>query len=159
LSYPEQEFLLAKVGFVSMPDMNASAAPPEATEPIRYFVATGLLDPETLEDIQIDFPEIKAPGIFPMSDLNYGPAFRNLIEDIRNTELEDIMSQRFELDLVNKPLMITTRGRCQGKDGRVHTDTESKLVTALFYLDDVCDSGGGRLQFPRGPDHANELMV
>ena len=134
-----------------MLDMNALAAPPVATEPIRYFVATDLLDPETLEEIQIDFPEVEAPGIFPLSDLNYGPGFHDLIEDI--------MSQRFELDLVNKPLMTTMRGRCQGRDGRVHTDTESKLVTALFYLDDVCDRGGGRLRLLRGLDDISDLIA
>ncbi len=93
-----------------------------------------------------------------MLDLNYGPAFRDLINEIRNTEFEGTMSQRFELDPANELLMSTVRGRCQEKDVCIHTSTESKLVTA-FYPDDVCDRGGGRLQFPRGPDRVDELMV
>tara|TARA_Y100000031_G_C8208401_1_gene379704 strand:- start:549 stop:1172 length:624 start_codon:yes stop_codon:yes gene_type:complete len=144
---------------MSMLDMNALAAAPVAVDPFKYFVATDLLDPETLKEIQVDFPEIDAPGIFPLSDLTYGPAFRTLINEIRSSELESVMARKFEIDLADKPLMITVRGRCQEKDGRIHTDTESKLVTVLLYLNDIWDKGGGRLRFLHGPDDVTDAIA
>ena len=32
--------------------------------------------------------------------------------------------------------MITVRGRCAAKDGRIHTDTPTKLITVLIYFND-----------------------
>lgn len=144
---------------MSMLDMNALATAPVAADPFKYFVATNLLTSTTLNEIQSDFPAIDRPGIFPLSDLAYGPAFATLIGEIQGAELEDIMSRKFGIDLVDKPMMVTVRGHCQKKDGRIHTDTECKLVTALLYLNDVWDESGGRIRFLRGPNDLTDSIA
>ena len=144
---------------MSMLDMSALATAPVAAEPFKYFVATNLLNPDTLRKIQLDFPAIDRPGIFPLSDLSYGSAFATLIGEIQSAKLEDIMSLKFGIDLVNKPMMVTVRGHCQKKDGRIHTDTESKLVTALLYLNDVWDESGGRIRFLNSPDDLTDTIA
>jgi hypothetical protein len=144
---------------MSMIDLHALAAAPVATSPFKYFVATDLLDTDSLKEIRDDFPEISAPGIFPLAELDYGPAFAALIDEIKGEALEAEMAEKFEVDLSDKPLMITVRGQCQAKDGQIHTDTESKLVTALLYLNDVWDKGGGRLRFLHGADDVTDAIA
>jgi SM-20-related protein len=55
--------------------------------------------------------------------------------------------------------MITVRGRCQGKDGRIHTDSTAKLVTALLYFNESWEAKGGRLRLLRRPDDLNDIIA
>lgn len=120
-----------------------------ATEPFPYFMAKGVLSPEALQNIKGDFPPISQPGVFPLPELTYGPQFETLINDIRSRELERILEQKFGVDLSDKPLMITVRGHCQKKDGRIHTDSTDKIITCLLYLNDTWSQDGGRLRLLR----------
>ncbi len=112
-----------------------------------------------LAAILADFPDIRQPGIFPLSALSYGPAFARLIADIRSRELEEVMAEKYRVDLSDKPLMITVRGRAQSKDGRIHTDTKTKFVTCLLYLNDRWQEGEGRLRMLRGPDALDDFIA
>ena len=112
-----------------------------------------------LEAIRRDFPKIEKPGIFPLSELTYGPAFGKLIDDIRSPALAKAVGEKFGVDLTDLPLMITVRGRAQAKDGRIHTDTKDKVVTCLLYLNEDWDEGGGRLRMLRGPDDLEDYAV
>lgn len=132
-----------------MLNFDAIRSAPVATEPFPYFLALGTLSKNALCDIKLDFPPIKQPGVFPLPELTYGPKFQSLIEDIRSREMEKIMEQKFDLDLSDKPLMITVRGYCQKKDGRIHTDSTDKIVTCLLYLNDTWGADGGRLRLLR----------
>lgn len=119
--------------------------------PFQFFSTPGVLSAVDLEAVRADFPVMAKPGLFPLSELSYGPIFARLIEDIRSPELEDIMSEKFGVDLAGKPLMITVRGHCRKRDGQVHTDTETKVVTCLLYLNDIWGGAGGRLRLLRKP--------
>ncbi len=45
--------------------------------------------------------------------------------------------------------MITVRGHCARRDGRIHTDSTDKIVTCLLYLNDSWAEDGGRLRLLR----------
>lgn len=107
-----------------------------AATPFPYMAAQHVLDPAQLAEISRDFPDIRQPGVFAPSDLSYGTAFARLIEDIEGDALRGIMEQKFGVELGDKPLMITVRGMCQKKDGRIHTDSTDKVLTCLLYLND-----------------------
>ena len=103
-----------------------------------------------LQAIDRDFPQIARPGLFPLSALNYGEAFDRLIDDVRSPTMQSLLEQRFDIDLENAPLMITVRGHCQARDGRIHNDSRDKLVTALIYLNSAdWVANGGRLRLLR----------
>ena len=55
--------------------------------------------------------------------------------------------------------MITVRGRCQERDGRIHTDSECKLVTALRYFNETWEAAGGRLRRLRKPDDLQDMIA
>ncbi|MHA1112991.1 MAG: 2OG-Fe(II) oxygenase [Alphaproteobacteria bacterium] len=143
---------------MSILDFDRLSVTPAESEPFRYLVATELIAPEALAEIRADFPPIKRAGIFPLSELRFGPAFARLIGEIRGSEMETALADKFDIDLTGKPLMITVRGHCRKKDGRIHTDTECKLVTALLYLNEPWEEGSGRLRLLRGPDDLDDMI-
>ena len=142
-----------------MIDFDAIAKTEPTREPFQFFATPGVLSAMDLAAIREDFPDIRKPGIFPLSVLSHGPAFAQLIEDITSQELEDVMAEKYGVDLSDKPLMITVRGHAQKKDGRIHTDTKTKFVTCLLYLNDTWDEGEGRLRMLRKPDDLNDFIV
>ena len=152
---------LAKIGVMGavMIDFSAIAGTETIRDPFECFVTENVLCAADLAAIRADFPEIRKPGIFPLSELSYGPAFARLIEDIRSQELEDVLAEKYAVDLSDKPLMITVRGRARKKDGRIHTDLKTKFVTCLLYLNDVWDESGGRLRMLRKPDDLGDYIV
>ncbi len=130
-----------------------------AREPFPFFTTQNVLSVEDLAAVRADFPPIRKPGIFPLSELTYGPAFAELIEDIRSRELEEIMEEKYGVDLSDMPLMITVRGRARRKDGRIHNDTRTKVVTCLLYLNEIWDEREGRLRLLRRPDDLEDYVA
>ncbi len=55
--------------------------------------------------------------------------------------------------------MSTVRGRCQQKDGRIHTDTKSKIITVLVYLNPQWEQSGGRLRLLKGKDDIEDYAA
>ena len=142
-----------------MIDFDAIARTEAAREPFQFFATPDVLSATDLAAIRADFPDIRKPGIFPLSVLTYGPAFTRLVEDIHSQDMEDVMAEKYGVDLSGKPLMITVRGQAQKKDGRIHTDTRTKFVTCLLYLNDLWDDGDGRLRMLRGPGDLDDFAV
>lgn len=69
------------------------------TDRFAYMVCTGLLSKNTLAEISQDFPAIEQPGVFPLSELSYGPAFADLIDDICSKEMEALPARKFDIRL------------------------------------------------------------
>lgn len=142
-----------------MLDLEAIARTKLTCEPFHFFLTPGVLSAVDLAAVRADFPYIKKPGIFPLSELTYGPAFAKLIDEMRSQDFEDVIAEKYGVDLSDKPLMITVRGLVQRKDGRIHTDTDSKFVTCLLYLNDIWDESGGRLRMLRNSDDVDDFIA
>jgi SM-20-related protein len=140
-------------------NFDAIAGSPVADGPFSFFATQSVLSAVDLAAVRADFPDIRKPGIFPLSELDYGPAFAVLIDDVRSTQLEDIMAEKYSVSLIDKPLMITVRGQAQRKDGRIHTDSITKFVTCLLYLNDIWDESDGRLRMLRKPDDLQDYAA
>ena len=135
-----------------MIDLEAIGNAEVAREPFSFFTVDRVLSDEDLKAVRADFPKIDKPGLFPLSALEYGPAFARMIGDIQSPGLAEAVGRKFGVNLHGLPLMMTVRGRAQAKDGRIHTDTKDKVVTCLLYLNETWGDGGGRLRMLRGPD-------
>jgi len=68
-------------------------------------------------------------------------------------------SETFGVDLTGLPLMVTLRGRCRATDGKIHADSESKIVTALLYLNESWEAPGGRLRLLHRPDDLDDYAA
>ncbi len=128
-------------------------------EPFEFFTVSDVLGEDRLNAIRADFPRIDKPGLFPISALEYGRAFAQLIEDVRSPALAQLIGEKFGVDLEGLPVMVTVRGRAQKKDGRIHTDTKDKVVTCLLYLNETWDKSGGRLRLLRTGDDLDDYAA
>ena len=133
-------------------NLEAIAAAQAADIPYRHFVGAEVLKPEAIGPLVADFPDIKQPGFYPVSDLTVRGAFADLIADVNEPDFSRVMSEKLGLELEAKPKLITIRKWSAASDGRIHTDSLSKIATTLIYLNEQwADNGGGRLRVLRGP--------
>ena len=121
-------------------------------EPYDHLVVSGFLRPDAVHTIGADYPKISKAGSYPLSELKFGPAFAALIEELRTPEIETAFAEKFDINLAGRPTMVTVRGQCRAKDGRIHTDTEDKLITVLVYFNDDWQNLDGRLRILRSGD-------
>lgn len=143
-----------------MLDYDRIAAAQAIHHPFSYLTVGNVLDRTSLAALTEDFPFLLGPGLFPPSDLSYGPSFANLIEEIAQPRLRLLMEEKFGIDLSDKPLMITVRGFCRKKDGRIHVDSTDKLVTCLLYLNKpYWGEQGGRLRLLHGPRDIEDAIA
>lgn len=140
-------------------DLAAFRATPLVHEPFEYVVVPGFIRAEARGAINADFPEIDRPGSFPLSELACGTSFGNLIDELNGAEMRAAFEEKFALDLAGRPTMVTVRGRACQKDGRIHTDTPSKIITVLIYMNPCWETDGGRLRLLRSGDNLDDVIV
>lgn len=131
-----------------MLDLELFRKTPLTTEPYEHMVLPGFVRGEFLSSINDDFPTIEKGGSFPIGSLEFGDVFRQLAADLRGPDVAAAFAEKFEMDLRESPTTLTVRGRCRSKDGKIHTDSRSKLVTVLVYLNNdwPTDAGGESTQ-------------
>ncbi|MBV8850984.1 MAG: 2OG-Fe(II) oxygenase [Methylobacteriaceae bacterium] len=81
-----------------------------------------------------------------------------LLAELQSDTFRHAIERKFAIDLAGRPTVTTIRGEIRGKDGAVHTDSRTKLITALLYLNRDWSSPGGRLRLLRSPD-LNDFAV
>lgn len=140
-------------------DIAALRAAPLVREPFDYLILPGFVRSEALPGLEKDYPEVPGPGSFPTKQVAGGPGFWNVIEALRGKEFRDACAEKFALDLARRPLTVTVRGRCGPKDGRIHTDSKSKLITILVYPNSGWEAEGGRLRLLRSPTDIDDVIA
>ncbi len=132
--------------------LDVLAEQPTTLAPFPHLTAQGLLGDAEKAQLARDFPDEGKTGFFPVEQLSYGPAFRQLLDELDAPEFSRIVGGKLDRDLVDRPKMIVVRKWSAAKDGRPHTDGRDKVATALVYLNDDWASEGGALRFLEGPD-------
>ena len=140
-------------------DFEAFRRTPLEREPYEHLVVQGFVKPEALEKINADYPHIEDSGSFPLSALEFGPHFRELVEALESEEFRRAFEEKFRIDLSSRPTTITVRGRCDRRDGQIHCDTESKIITVLLYANPGWDNTGGRLRLLRSGKDINDVAA
>ena len=120
-----------------------------STDPFDYFVVPGFVKQEFLDAISEDFPKIDKPGSFPLNHLTCGRTFTELIDELRGDAVRKAFEDKFNMDLTNRPTTLTVRGRTRLRDGKIHTDSKTKLITVLIYFNHQWQADGGRLRLLR----------
>lgn len=142
-----------------MLDLARLRAAPLCREPFDFVVVESFLRPDALATVIDDFPAVAGHGSYPVARLRHGRAFARLLAELADAPLRRAIEEKFAIDLDGRPTMITVRGRSDGKDGRIHTDTASKLITLLLYMNPVWEAEGGRLRLLRGADDLADYAV
>ncbi len=132
---------------------------PLATAPFPYLIVPGFVPEAARAALSADYPKIDRPGSFPVADLRFGPAFREFLAELEGPAMRDVFARKFDIDLSGRPTMVTVRGQAQLKDGSIHTDTATKLITVLVYMNEAWEAPGGRLRLLRSPDNLDDMIT
>ena len=140
-------------------DLSAFETTPLRTDPYEHVIVPGFVRSEALAAIRDAFPRVGKPGSFPVCELAYGDAFADLLDDLDGVGFEAFVADKFGIDLSGRAKLFTVRGRCQAKDGRIHTDSLTKIITVLIYLNPGWEADAGRLRVLRGPEDLDDYAA
>ena len=129
------------------------------TDPFDYLLASGVISADWTDRLIRDYPAIGKAGSFPLSSVNYGPDFTRLIQALDGREFREVVEEKFSIQLGGRPTMFTVRGYCRLKDGKIHTDTESKIITVLLYMNRAWAPAVGRLRLLRSAENLDDVAV
>lgn len=142
-------------------DFDKFAATPLSHDPYDHLVIKDFVRPEWQSQVEEDFPVIDKAGSFPLPTLNFGPRFAELIAELEGDTFRRLVEEKFSIDLTGRPTMVTARGMTDATDGRIHTDSRTKIITMLIYFNKNWQNQEGRLRLLRSSsdleDYAAEV--
>lgn len=142
-----------------MYDLKALESAELRTDPFAFLVLEHFIDLPTTSLINRDYPDIRVPKNLRLEQLDCRGTFQQFVETLASEELTEAMSRKFDVDLRGKPIQITVRGLCEPRDGKIHTDSKSKIVTALMYFNDEWPHEGGRLRMLRSGSDIEDYVA
>jgi hypothetical protein len=130
---------------------------PLVRDPFEYMILNDFVDKYALDEARVSYPEVPGPGSHPPGTLKIEGAFQDLMNELQGPAFQEAVEEKFDIDLSSRPTMYTVRGFCRERDGKIHTDSKTKLITVLLYMnDDDWPNDGGRLRILRnGTDLEN----
>jgi hypothetical protein len=140
-------------------DLDRLRATPLCRDPFDYIVVDGFIRAEHVPALLADFPAISGHGSYPLEVLNHGSAFAGLAAELTEAPLRQAIEEKFGLDLDGRPTMITLRGYSDGKDGGIHTDSATKVITLLLYMNAEWHEAAGRLRVLRRRDDLEDYAA
>ena len=137
--------------------LDALRATPVEHDPFDYVIVKNFVGREKLKGVLADYPDVPGPGSHPPAGLKIAGQFKELIDEMLGPSFRDVVEEKFDVDLTDRPTMYTVRGFCRSRDGKIHTDSKTKIITVLLYMnDDSWESSTGRLRLLRnGSDLEN----
>jgi SM-20-related protein len=139
-----------------MLDLDRLEAAPLERDPFDFVVVEHFIRGDALSEIVADFPLTRGSGSYPIESLRYGPVFGGLVAALTGPELGRAIGSKFGIDLGRRPTLLTVRGMGDGRDGRIHTDSETKIITLLLYMNPSWEAAEGRLRLLRRPDDLDD---
>ena len=130
-----------------------------AQDPFDHFLVENALTPACAAAVGLKYPSIRSPGSFSLADARPGAVLADLIADMESPRFRSEMERIFDLDLDDKPIVVTLRGQCSSRDGRIHTDSQSKILSLLLYMNEGWQSPEGRLRLLRNDSDIENYAV
>lgn len=118
-------------------------------DPFPFMVAHGQLPDDARGDLERDFPRYASAGFFPYDPGECGPSVNALISDMTSPAFARAIGQRLGIDNLDQfPTLVTLCRLLNKRHGTIHTDSKSKVATALIYLNPQWpDTSDGCLRF------------
>ena len=130
-------------------------------EPFPFMVAHGQLPDDARADLERDFPRYSSAGFFPYAAEDCGPSINALVEHLTAANFASAVGQRLGIDNLDQyPTLITICRSLNKRHGTIHTDSRSKIATALLYLNSRWpDTSDGCLRFLRRIDDIDDTIT
>jgi SM-20-related protein len=128
-------------------------------EGFDHLIIPGFVPAETAIAAGRAFPRPELAGVLPAPVNPPDTPFGRILWELRDPLTSTKFGDKFGLRLDPAALMVTLRARTRLTDGRIHTDSETKVVTALLYLNDGWQEPGGRLRLLRDPRNMDDMIA
>lgn len=129
--------------------------------PFPFLVAHDLLPTHAAASLARDFPRYREAGFFPYDAAECGPAVNALVSELTAPEFADAVGRHLGIpDLGRFPTLVSVSRLLNRSHGQIHTDSRSKVVTALIYLNpDWPATSAGCLRFLGRIDDMNSTVA
>src|SRR5262245_54695360 len=161
-----------------MPFMSAAAAAPRVSrlfdparldasnavvrsEPFHFLVAGAQLPADAAPELRDDFPRYAGAGFFPHEEKDCGPSINELIGDLTDPAVASAVGAKLGIDNLGQyPTLVTLCRALNKRHGTIHTDSKSKVATALLYLNESWpETSDGCLRFLKCVDAIDDLAA
>ncbi|HET6632841.1 MAG TPA: 2OG-Fe(II) oxygenase [Rhodanobacteraceae bacterium] len=131
-------------------------------EPFAFLVAREQLPAAASASLNADFPAYASAGFFPWDPDDCGPSVNALVEELTGPAFADAVGERLGITALGRyPTLVTLCRSLNRRHGTIHTDSKSKVATALVYLnsDWPQDEHGGCLRFLARIDSIDAMVA
>jgi hypothetical protein len=139
-------------------DLDRLRRAPLERDPFDFVVVDGFVRDDAVAALVAGFPAVRGAGSYPVESVKYGPAFGALVAALTGPQLAGAIAEKFAVDLAGRPTLLTVRGMGDAKDGRIHTDSETKIITLLLYMNPAWEPAEGRLRLLRGAEDLEDYV-
>lgn len=124
-------------------------------------LADGLLAATDAEALARDFPTYRGAGFFPYQPEDCGPSMNALVAELTAPAFADRVGDLLGLGpLSNYPVLVTICRSLNLRHGTIHTDSRSKVASALLYLNPAwAESHAGCLRFLSRSDDIEAMVA
>jgi hypothetical protein len=131
------------------------------TEPFCFIVAREQLPAAAAGELERDFPKYAGAGFFPYEEGDCGPSVNRLVADLIDPAVATAVGKRLGIDNLGQyPTLVTLCRALNKRHGTIHTDSRSKVATALLYLNQSWpDTSDGCLRFLGRVDDVDSLVA
>jgi len=128
-------------------------------EPFEFVIVEKFLLDTAVSPLVESFPQVAGHGSYPLTTIASSPLFERLVAELESEAMRRVIEEKFAINLEGRPTMITLRGYSDGKDGAIHTDSATKLITVLIYMNLEWNAAAGRLRLLRGPHDLGDYVA
>lgn len=130
-------------------------------EPFSFLVAHNQLPESARAELDRDFPSYTSAGFFPYDASECGASVRALIDAATSPAFADHAGAKLGIDNLGQfPTLVTLMRNMNKRHGTIHTDSRSKVATALIYLNTSWhDTSDGCLRFLSKIDDIDAIIA
>ena len=130
-------------------------------EPFAFVIAQGQLPASARSALDADFPRYSGAGFFPYAAEDCGPSINRLVDEITAPAFADALGERLGIPhLGGYPTLVTICRALNKRHGTIHTDSKSKVATALLYLNESWpDTSDGCFRFLNRIDDIDDVAA
>ena len=131
------------------------------SEPFHFLVAREQLPEESVDALRGDFPKYTGAGFFPYEEKDCGPSVNRLIAELTDPAVASAVGAKLGIDNLGQyPTLVTLCRALNKRHGTIHTDSKSKVATALLYLNESWpDTNDGCFRFLNRIDNIDDIAT
>ncbi|MEP6940167.1 MAG: 2OG-Fe(II) oxygenase [Rudaea sp.] len=130
-------------------------------QPFAFLIAREQLPAGAARELRDDFPKYSGAGFFPYDPADCGPSVNRLVTELTDPRVASAIGAHLGIaDLGQFPTLVTLCRALNRRHGTIHTDSRSKVATALLYLNETWpDTSDGCFRFLNRIDDIDDLAV